>query len=979
MDSLLYPSSPSSSVLKRFLLFLVSFLSLPLPPTIFSQASPPTPSSPRTRTNFDFDWKFMLGGPPSPGCDATTFPINLNTVQCLGLTNQPTVTTTTDCIAACCGAVDYCALWQYSDSVGCWIGNSCANNLTANGWVGGARSGQDLCPSNLPCSPAYDDSPWRTLNVPHDYIVEQNFTRSVDPKYGALPRNTSWYRKHFYLNSSYENQLVWLTFDGVFRAADIYINGAFVKHHEEGYTSFHVYLHNASVPLYYGNSQPNILAVYVDPTQSELWSWEGGGIFRHVYLESANSLSFVPWSFYVPSYVAGNIFGTDPSSTQTTDEAIILPQIDIQSNPSSSGGGSNFTTGTVIFSLYDANNNLIVSSTVAYNVSTTLGWQRVTTGSVSFGSATNLVYLWNTAYSPPLYFAVAALYDQSNNCIDTLTTRIGIRSAVFDPRYGFVLNGVKVLLQGTSNHLGFGGLGMALPDKVMEFQITTLRSMGGNSFRTAHNPVAPELLDYADNYGMLIWEENRNVMTGPPVPSPRRVPSEDNAYDSSTKNVNIASRSDDKLSSFLPPTADSRLLQDAQDMVLRDRNHPCIIIWSLCNELGCMADDPNGGIVAIQFKIALYAADQSRPITGNTVQTPYLSGRLVDSFAQTMDVQSFSHEPTLYPLYHAQAPYKALGGGEDASCLSDRGYYGPTNRTTGHIGPIGGDTFACAVESWQAVANVTYVYGSYAWTGFDYYGETYPLGYPDVSSHFGIWDLVGFPKDSVGYYRAWWLDTDPITNQCKLNQNISLTISPNDWTEPVPIGSTIDIYVFTCANTVELYFNNVLVNGSMMVPRYGYVHYPDFIFTPGNITAIAYDTNNNVLATRTILTAGNPSRLSIDSATFFPYVNVTNNQVTADGQDSILLGVTLYDNNNVVVPNNDVDIIVSIDGPGTVIGLANGDPADRTPIKQLTNKFSYHGLLRIIVQSTGIGMVGNITVSVNSNGIQGDSIVLYAV
>ena len=138
-----------------------------------------------------------------------------------------------------------------------------------------------------------------------------------------------------------------------------------------------------------------------------------------------------------------------------------------------------------------------------------------------------------------------------------------------------------------------------------------------------------------------------------------------------------------------PPTqkdADPRLLSDAQDMVLRDRNHPSIVIWSLCNELGCVAGDPNGGDLAMQFKLAIYAADATRPVTGNTVQTPYIGGhRYLDPFAMAMDVQSFSYDYESYTAFHSMSPWKPVGGGESSSCQSDRGYYGDTDREKGFM------------------------------------------------------------------------------------------------------------------------------------------------------------------------------------------------------------------------------------------------------------------------------------------------------
>ena len=286
-------------------------------------------AAPRSRTSFDFDWRFLLGNPSTGSCNSSAFSVNVSGVQCLELTNNP-ATNAPACEDACCSQ-GQCLLWQYNPSAGCWLGDNCDSNLTNPGWVGAARPASPVvCELNTPCDPNYDDSAWRTLSVPHDFIIEANFSDAYDPNHGALPRNVSWYRKHFSLPPAWSaaESLVWLTFDGVFRAADVYINGAFILHHEEGYTTWHAYLHNASAPLVWGGGE-NVLAVFVDATQAELWGYEGGGIFRHVWLESAGLLSATPFGLYVPSYVAiadiSSPNGAD--GPQTASNATVSPQV----------------------------------------------------------------------------------------------------------------------------------------------------------------------------------------------------------------------------------------------------------------------------------------------------------------------------------------------------------------------------------------------------------------------------------------------------------------------------------------------------------------------------------------------------------------------------------------------------------------------------------------------------------------------------
>lgn len=264
------------------------------------------------------------------------------------------------------------------------------------------------CTAGTPCDPSYDDSAWRVLNVPHDFIIEGDFNEANDPNKGALPRNVSWYRKHFALPPAWSpsDSLVWLTFDGVFRAADVYVNGAFVAHHEEGYTTWHAYLHNASVPLVWGGGE-NVLAVFVDATQSELWCYEGGGIYRHVWLESAGLVSVSPFSFYAQSYVPlANISspqGVD--GPQTSTAALFTPRVDIQN------AGGVAVNGTLSCALAEQGSGLVIGASSAPFSVPAGGWLRLS-APASLGSASAPVQLWNAA-RPWLYTASCALLDQT--------------------------------------------------------------------------------------------------------------------------------------------------------------------------------------------------------------------------------------------------------------------------------------------------------------------------------------------------------------------------------------------------------------------------------------------------------------------------------------------------------------------------------------------------------------------------------------
>ena len=340
----------------------------------------------------------------------------------------------------------------------------------------------------------------------------------------------------------------------------------------------------------------------------------------------------------------------------------------------------------------------------------------------------------------------------------------------------------------------------------------------------------------------------------------------------------------------------------------------------------------------------------------------------------------------MYAKYHAISPWRAIGGGEGASCKSDRGYYGKTNRTTGHVSPYDSNgpsisspgLFACVKGSWSAAATLDYVYGNFGlWTGFDYRGET-ALGWPDVSSAFGLHDLAGFPKDGTGYYKAWWHDGPNCSAVQKSGGGgaISLSISPGDWTAPVPIGTPIDVVATTCATAVQLFVNGV-PQGRQPVPLFGYAKWPGVVFNPGNLTAVAYDDEGHVVTTETILSAGAASRLEMWVEA--PYTPGGRNAsvIAADGQDVALIGVRLIDAHAVVVPNADVNVTFTVDGPVRIIGVANGDPADHSPDKASWRN-TFHGLARVIVASSRAGSTGEFTVTASATGLHSDKVMLEA-
>jgi beta-galactosidase len=495
-------------------------------------------------------------------------------------------------------------------------------------------------------------------------------------------------------------------------------------------------------------------------------------------------------------------------------------------------------------------------------------------------------------------------------------------------------------------------------------------------------PCSDELMRHADAHGMLMWVENRMLRykvepvatsVGNPQCQPKRGSNCAGCADQSTcaayytpcslGNCNCiwsggaCSPSFDACSPGTPAAdlADPQLLQDIHDMALRDRNHPSVVIWSLCNEVGCDIGDADGGVLAAQFKAAINAADTTRPITANTEWTVGSP----DTLTTVLDVMTTSYNYGTYEIYHKHHPFRPFMGGESASCTSDRGYYGPTNAsrclTNGDSAP------ACAAAAWAAAARTDWASGNVAWTGHDYKGEPGNFNFPDVSSHFGVYDIAGFEKDRGAYYRSWWLP----------NGSTYVRASPRDWSAPVAVGAPVSVFVFTGAAAAEALVNGVSVAGRKPVTALGFADFGPVPFRPGNLTAVAYDRGGAVVAVDTVLTAGAPAALQLSLE------DNNGRPCAADGRDVALVRCAVVDAAGRAVPGASNNVTFTVSGPGAVYGVGNGDPANLTPDKVGRKDLPYGGvwviptfmgLVRAIVQ-TQAGQPGQVVVHATSPGL----------
>ncbi|HLH81519.1 MAG TPA: beta-galactosidase GalA [Chthonomonas sp.] len=690
-----------------------------------------------------------------------------------------------------------------------------------------------------PALPSYNDSQWRVVHLPHDFVVEGNYDEHADGSHGFLPTNVAWYRKRFYIPASAKGESVWIYFEGIYRDSRFWLNGHFLGRHQSGYIGVR---YDISPFVHYGAW--NVLAVRVDARSAEGWWYEGGGIYRHVWLTIANPLHIVPWGVFVTSKL--------PSSHQ----ALLTIQTDV-TNQSKQARSVHLLS-------------LILDATgkpIAHATSTLFVPQGQTRQIVQNISVPN-PHLWSLD-SPYLYTAVSRI-EQGDEPLDEVKTEFGVRTIEFRADTGFYLNGKPVKLKGTCNHQDFAGVGIAMPDNLLWWRIAKLKEMGSNAYRCSHNPPSEELLTACDHLGMLVMDENRHL---------------GDVYTPKT-----------------PHGAPYSNLSDLAAMIQRDRNHPSIIMWSMCNEEPLQGTEEGARIFAAMKKVVL-SLDPTRPVTCA------MNGDWGKGISNVEDLQGGNYNPGGYDWFHQHFPDKPFFASEAGSTVSDRGIYA-NDPQKGYVSAydLNAPPWAqTAEDAWRPVAERPFVAGCFIWTGFDYRGEPTPYWWPCINSHFGIMDMCGFPKDNYYYYKAWWGDK-PIVH-----------ILPH-WNWQGQEGKPISVWCYSNADEVELFLNGQSL-GKKPMPKWGHVEW-SVPYRPDTLEAKAYDASGQTVATDIVETTGPAAALRLlPSTTTLP----------ADGEEVALIEVDVVDSQGRTVPTSDNLVHFQVTGAGTIAGVGNGDPSCHQP------------------------------------------------
>ena len=755
----------------------------------------------------------------------------------------------------------------------------------------------------------FDDSKWRTLNLPHDWSIEGEFSEKnpATPGGGALPGGIGWYRKTFMLPEADKDKSVFIDFDGVYRNSEVWINGHYLGLRPYGYSSFRYELTSF---LNFGNKK-NVIVVKVDNSKQPNSRWySGSGIYRNVWLVSTGKVHVDHWGTYI----------TTPEIEEKEAKINILTKV-----RNSTAIDQQITLNTTI---YDTSGKEIVKITSTQLV------PKDSVIEIAQQTTIQAPCLWSLE-TPCLYKASSEI--ESNKTItDQYTTTFGIRNFVFDRNKGFFLNGKSTKIRGVCDHHYLGCLGAAINTRAIERQLEILKAMGCNAIRTSHNPPAPELLDLCDKMGFLVMDEAFDMWKMQKTPFDYHLD-----WDQCHK-------------------------RNLEDMVLRDRTHPSVIIWSIGNEIVEQWKSTSGGDTIARELRAIVKKLDNRPIT-SACNNSKPDNPLILSNALDLTGINYAHND--WPNFLEKFPGRTFIGTETTSALETRGHYDMPSDSIRRW-PIawdkpltkGNKDFTCSAydncsapwgstheESWKIMKKYPFLSGMFIWTGFDYIGEPTPYPWPAKSSYFGIIDLAGFPKDVYYMYQSEWT-SKPVLH----------VFPPWNWKE----GTIIDLWAYTNCQEVELFLNGK----SLGIKRKAGddLHLMWRIpYTPGTLKAVAR-TNGKEVLTQEVKTAGKPAKiiLSVDRST-----------INADGNDLAYVTAKIEDNNGVMVPDADNLIKFKLSGNASIIGVDNGNPVSHESFKANYRK-AFNGLCLAVIQSKDKS--GQIEITATSEGLPSASIIIQA-
>ncbi len=766
---------------------------------------------------------------------------------------------------------------------------------------------------------SYNDGSWRKLNLPHDWSIEGEFKKEypASPEGGALPGGIGWYRKSFTVPAIAKDKNISIEFDGVYQKSEVWINDHYLGIRPNGYISFQYDL----TPYLKFGGEKNVICMKVDNSKQPNSRWySGSGIYRNVRLVTADKIAVDHWGTFVTTPLIN-----DHSATIVVKTSV----------RNTSGKSNGFDVNTI---LLDASGEEVARKTEKGMMSKD--------GSTEFPESFVLKnpILWSVK-NPYLYKVVTQVL-VNGKMVDDYETPFGIRYFHFDVDKGFSLNGKPMKLLGVCDHHDLGSLGAAVNVRALQRQLEILKEMGCNAIRTSHNPPAPELLDLCDKMGFVVMDE---------------------AFD-------VWRRGKKKYDYHL--FFDEWHQRDLEAQIKRDRNHPCVMIWSIGNEISEQRDT-SGFRLARELAAIVHSLDTSRPIT-TANNNPDTTNQIIKSGA--IDLTGYNYHQNDYPKFHERYPGKIFIGTETTSALETRGYYQmPSDslyfwpyqnvngkrvnakmnkdNTVSAYDQVRAPWASTHEESWKIIKKYDFLSGMFIWTGFDYLGEPTPYSWPSRSSYFGIIDLAGFPKDVYYMYQSEWTD------------KTVLHIFPHwNWNK----GDSVDVWAYyNNADEVELFLNGRSLGVKKKQGDDLHIMWR-VMFEPGTIKAISRKNarlndkvgQGKIVLAKEIKTAGVAAKIELIA---------DRKIIKANGEDMSFVTVRILDADGNLVPRADNLVQFKIDGEAFIASVDNGDPVSHEPFKASYRK-AFNGLALAIIQSKE--KPGKVTLTATSEGLKQASITI---
>ena len=762
-------------------------------------------------------------------------------------------------------------------------------------------------------NPGLNDSGWRTLDLPHDWSIEGPFSKDYSSSTGFLPGGIGWYRKSFSIPDNEKNRKVFISFDGIYNNSEVWINGSWLGKRPYGYISFQ---YDLTPYLKFGKE--NLIAVKVDHTQFSDSRWyTGSGIYRNVKLIFTSPLHIKLWGVFA----------------KEKDVSVEKSTLDIEVSIINETG----KTSDVIVTNY-----LLSATDTVKKISTKMSIpgsspKIITQKMMIFGPK-----LWDVD-NPNLYSLVTVV--KGNGILDNQTTRIGFRNIRFDADAGFFLNGKNLKLKGICMHHDAGTLGSAVPRQVIERRLDILKEAGCNAIRTSHNPFSSDFIELCDEKGFLVigeafdeWElPKRKWIEGWNIGTPGKEGYSINFKDWATT--------------------------DLKDMIMRDRNHPSIIMWSIGNEIDYPNDPyshpvlnteenpqtwakydeklPNAnrlGEIAKELVSLVKQLDKTRPVTAGLASV-LMSNE--SGYAKALDVTGYNYQEFRYAIDHKKYPKRIIYGSENGMNL----------------------------EAWKAVADNDFIIGQFLWTGFEYMGEAGQ--FPSRHSTSGIIDLAGNKKPEFYFRQSLWSDkpmvfigtTDHITDNDPVDLWAHKMVDPVWNWKP---GQPIIVNVFTNCEEVELFLNNRSLGIKKMDDFKSRTITWEVPFETGTLKAVARISGKD-LSSYELHTTGAPVRI-------LAKCDVSN--IKGDRQDMANIFVTLCDKSGNTVYSAENEITCAVSGPVRILGMEDSNPRNIEDYKDNKQK-AYHGKLLVYLQS--LDKSGKVVITLSSPGLQGTTVEINVV